>query len=197
MPATFDVELHFPLPATLAPDVVIRNLHAYEPLIRPNPYLQSFSRLPVNLDEVVSDPFFTEDGTNIVKYEIHDRIPVIPAVGWTSPVVFPAIFQSIPAGVRLRANAAAGTVVRSVYGVERVSGGGSGSGSGSGGDGEAEGWALVERSHVECHALLRPFVQKQFEAGHRDLGRRVLENIVAATQKTLPPLPQGNEEEER
>lgn len=183
MPATFDVELHFPLPPHLTPDAVIRTLHAYEPLIRPNPYLQSFRRLPVDLDEIVADPFFTEDGSNIVKYEIHDRIPVIPLVGWTSPVVFPAIFQSIPAGVRLRADAAAGTRVRSVYGVERAQ--------------QVEGgveWELVERSHVECNPLLKPFVQRQFEAGHRDLGRKVLENMVAATQKSLPPLPSAAEE---
>lgn len=192
MPATFNVELHFPLPPNLTPDAVIRTLHAYEPLIRPNPYLQSFRRLPVDLDEIVTDPFFTEDGSNIVKYEIHDRIPVVPAVGWTSPVVFPAIFQSIPAGVRLRADAAAGTRVRSIYGVERAQ-----AQAGAVGDGLSSaggGWELVERSHVECNPLLKPFVQRQFEAGHRDLGRKVLENMVAATQKSLPPLPSAEVE---
>lgn len=189
MPATFNLELHFPLPPTLSPDAVIRNLHAYEPLIRPNPYLQSFARTPVDLDEVVADPFFTEDGANIVKYEIHDRIPVIPAIGWTSAVLFPAIFQSFATGVRLRADAAAGTRVRSVYGVERATRQQGEETTAAGGE-----WELVERSHVECNPLLKPFVQRQFEAGHRDLGRKVLEDIVAATQKTLPPLPNAEQE---
>lgn len=185
MPATFDLELHFALPPSLSPHAVIRTLHAYEPLIRPNPYLQSFRRLPVDLDEIVADPFFTEDGSNIVKYEIHDRVPVLPALGWTSAVVFPAIFQAIPTGVRLRADAAAGTRVRSVYGVEQVD---VGVGAAAGGRASG-GWELVERSHVECNSLLKPFVQRQFEAGHRDLGRKVLENMVALMQKSLPPLP--------
>lgn len=196
MPATFELELHFPLPSTLSPDIVIQNLHAYEPLILPNPYLQGFERSPVNLDEIVSDPFFTEDGDNIVKYKIHDRIPVIPAIGWTRDISFPAIFQSFPTGVRLRADAAAGTRVRSVYGIERTRELADGPRTASlsvsqmaarprrGGD-----WDLVERSHVECNALLKPFVQKQFEAGHRDLCQKMLDSIVAATQKNLPPLP--------
>lgn len=203
MPAAFNLELHFPLPSTLSPDVVIQAVHAYEPLIRPNPYLQGFDRLPVNPDEIVADPFFTEDGSNIVKYEIHDRIPILAAIGWMKDVSFPAIFQSFPSGVRLRAEAAAGTTVRSVYGVERIRRGeqqqqvreeeggmsrtdGSSRLRGPGGRGD---WELVERSHVECNALLKPFVQKQFEAGHRDLCQKVLDNLVAATQKELPPLP--------
>lgn len=191
MPATFDLELRFPLPCSLSPDIVVQNLHAYEPLIRPNPYLQGFERLPVSLDEIVSDPFFTEDGSNIMKYEIHDRIPVVPAIGWTKDVSFPAIFQSLANGVRVRADAAAGTRVRSVYGVERAAreqadGGSQTSRGGRPGGGD---WDLVERSHVECSVLLKPFVQKQFEAGHRDLCQKVLDNLVAATQKNLPPLP--------
>lgn len=191
MPTTFDLELHFPLPPPLLPDMVIQAVHAYEPLIRPNPYLQGFDRLPVDLDEIIADPFFTEDGSNIAKYEIHDRIPVLPAIGWMKDVSFPAIFQSFPTGVRLRAEAAAGTTVRSIYGVERAreQAEGLSSTDGSQSKPKSGGWELVERSHVECNALLKPFVQKQFEAGHRDLCQKVLDNLVAATQKSLPPLP--------
>lgn len=209
MPASFDLELHFPLPSTLSPDTVLQAIHAYEPLIRPNPYLQGFERLPVNRDDIASDPFFSEDdgksSWNLAKYEIHDRIPVLPAIGWMKDVSFPAVFQSFPTGVRLRAEAAAGTTVRSIYGVERsavpaaparsaddgLSLGIDGAALRHGGlmGGMGGGWDLVERSHVECNALLKPFVQKQFEAGHRDLCQKVLDNLVAATQKTLPPLP--------
>lgn len=202
MPASFDLELHFPLPSTLSPDTVLQAIHAYEPLIRPNPYLQGFERLPVNRDEIVSDPFFRDDGAswNLVKYEIHDRIPVLPAIGWMKDVSFPAIFQSFATGVRLRAEAAAGTTVRSIYGVERAREREQMDGALLGTDGPTTrlattqarpggGWDLVERSHVECNALLKPFVQKQFEAGHRDLCQKVLDNLVAATQKNLPPLP--------
>lgn len=199
MPATFDLELHFPLPPSLSPDLVIQNLHAYEPLIRPNPYLQGFSRLPVDLDDVVSDPFFTEDGSNIASYEIRDRIPLVESLGLMKDVTFPAIFQSFATGVRLRADAAAGTRVRSVYEVcprRGADGGGgvelprtAGFEPNAAAPARGGGWELVERSHVECNALLKPFVMKSFEAGHRDLCGKLINNIVGSTQKDLPPLP--------
>lgn len=175
MPATFKLTLHFPLPPTLAPSTVLRALHAYEPLITPNPYLHSFSRLPVDLAALVADPFFREDdGFNIMAYEIHDRIPILGRLA-SKDVRFPATFQSFPAGVRLRADAAAGTRVHSVYEVVVVD--------------DAAGWELRETSVVECNPLLKGFVQKSFEAGHRDLGRRVLEELMERRQKELPPLP--------
>lgn len=185
MPATFDLELRFFLPPSLPPDLVVRNLHRYEPLIRPNPYLQGFERRAVDLEEVIADPFFTEDGTNITGFEIHDRIPIVASLGLTKDVKFPALFQSFAGGVRVRADAAAGTRVRSVYEVcPREA---------SAGDSQQErgvaGWDLVERSHVECNALLRPFIVKSFEAAHRDLCGRVIKFILDSTQKELPPLP--------
>ncbi|KAF3767262.1 hypothetical protein M406DRAFT_234181, partial [Cryphonectria parasitica EP155] len=171
-PATFDLTLHFPLPPSLHPELVVSNLHAYEPLLQPNPYLQGYHRRPVDLDDLIADPFFTEHGTNIVSYEVHDRIPVV--LGLTKDVRFPAIFQSFPAGVRVRADAAAGTRVRSIYEVCR----GAGAGGVAGGGGAGSAWELVERSHVECSAVLKPFIMKSFEAAHRDLCQKVLDNIV-------------------
>lgn len=152
---------------------------------------------------MVSDPFFTEDGNNIVSYEIHDRIPIVEFLGLMKDVTFPAIFQSFATGVRLRADAAAGTRVRSVYEVcpRRETDGGGGGGGGlprtagfetvaaAAPGQQTGGWELVERSHVECNALLKPFVMKSFEAGHRDLCGKVIANIVGSTQKDLPPLP--------
>lgn len=215
MPATFQLELHFPLPPTVSPELVIQTLHAYESLIRPNPYLQGFTRQPVDLEDVVADPFFTEDGTNITGYEIHDRIPILPVLGLAKDIRFPAIFQAFATGVRVRADAAAGTRVRSIYEVcprppQEQAGGGEDGDGGSGGqpDGVVEGaaggrrysaggWDLVERSHVECSALLKPFVMKSFEAGHRDLGGKIVENIVEAVSAPMLKelqLPQGLEQ---
>lgn len=214
MPVTFSLTLHFPLPPTLSPEQVVRNLHAYEPLIVPNPYLQGFRRLPVELDDVVNDPFFTEDGTNIVSYEIHDRIPVVGFLGISKETKFPAIFQSFGAGVRVKVEAAAGVKVRSVYEVcpkrhhqqqddgfpmsttTRRSSGSSSQDSvqdfyntqagalslAAGGE-----WELVERSRVECGALLKPFVMKSFEAAHRDLCQKVLNNAMGPRDQQFSP----------
>lgn len=220
MPASFDLELRFPLPAILSPQLVIQNLHSYEPLIRPNPYLQGFQRIPVDLDDVVADPFFTEDGTDIAAYEVHDRIPVV--FGLTKDVKFPAIFQAITTGVRVKADAAAGTLVRSTYEVcphryeqhqenegEDYQQGdideflghpshGNGGGNSNGQQlqqqqvqQQTQQWELVERSHVECSAVLKPFIMKSFEAAHRDLCQKVLDNIVKAATAEQDTMPLG------
>lgn len=111
-----------------------------------------------------------------MAYEIHDRIPILGKLA-KKDVRFPATFQSFPNGVRLKADAAAGTRVRSVYEVSM----------GEGGE-----WELRETSVVECMPLLKGFVQKSFEAGHRDLGKRVLDGLVGAREKELPPLPDSS-----
>ncbi|PSS05206.1 hypothetical protein BD289DRAFT_449071 [Coniella lustricola] len=221
MPASFDLELRFPIPARLTPELVIHNLHSYEPLIKPNPYLQSFQRIPVDLEDVVADTFFTEDGTDIVAYDVHDRIPVV--FGLTKDVKFPAIFQAVARGVRVRADAAAGTRVRSVYEVcprryEQVTEEkdqrfrhyhhdqqllqqqqqlqqqqgdidaflGHSTARSVNKEQQQDQWDLVETSHVECSAVLKPFVMKSFEAAHRDLCQKVLDNILeAATAKQV------------
>lgn len=129
-----------------------------------------------------------------MSYEIHDRIPVVAFLGLTKYVKFPAIFQSFATGVRLRADAAAGTRVRSIYEVCRRESVGEDMPRTAGfegarpapGQGE---WDLVERSYVECNALLKPFVMKSFEAAHRDLCQKVVDHIMGVTQKDLPPLP--------
>lgn len=150
------------------------------------------------MDEVVADPFFSSspnDNNNIACYEIHDRIPVVGFLGIHKDTIFPAIFQNTARGVRVKVEAAMGVKVRSLYEVCRAgstedqegmetTGGSAGVGAGAGTE-----WELVERSHVECGALLKPFVMKQFEAGHRDLCQKVLDGIAGARDKDLPPLP--------
>lgn len=65
----------------------------------------------------------------------------------------------------------------------------------AGGGEEGEGaWEFVERSHVECYAVLKPFVQRQFLAAHRDLGQKALDYMVTEKQKTAAVLPGGQEE---
>lgn len=242
--ATFTLTLHAPLPASLPPPLVVRALHAHEPLIRPNPYLQTFRRVPPSSPPSPTaaaaaaddDPFFSSssspDDNNtqqqqtppqpITTYEIHDRIPLFGPLGLYKDTVFPALFQNTPRGVKVRADAAMGIRVRSRYEVCPA----------SDNDNivpgrEEEGppqWELVEQSLVECSALLKPFVRKQFEAGHRYLCQKVLENLVHALEeeeeaaannhnppggvvgssssfgnrdKDLPPLPTEAETEEK
>lgn len=190
------IELHFPLPAHLSPDLVIQHLQACEPLITPHPYLLRYSRRPVDEKDVTSDPFFTQDGARIECYEVVERVVIVHLLGLYKDIKIPATFQSIPAGVRCRADAQGGVRVWSTYEVQRRDLGAEferagradsdgvarddlhdivdGAGLSSPGAGE---WELVEYARVECNAFVKPFVVRSFESAHRDLCQKVIEEL--------------------
>lgn len=202
MPASHTIELHFPLPAYLSPDLVVQHLQAYEPLIAPHPYLLRYNRRPVDEKDVNEDPFFTEDGARLECYEVFERIVIVPLLGLSKDIKIPATFQSTPAGVRCRADAQGGVRVWSTYEVqrrdlgaefERAGRAGSdgvsrddlhdvvdGAGLSSPGAGE---WELVEYARVECNAIVKPFVVRSFEAAHRGLCQRVIDDLKRTTSK--------------
>lgn len=186
MPASHTIELHFPLPAYLSPDLVVQHLQAYEPLITPHPYLLHYNRRPVD-EDVTADPFFTEDGARIECYEVFERIAIVPLLGLSKDIKVPATFQSIPAGVRCRADAQAGVRVWSTYEVQRRDLGAEFERAGrADSDGVARDdgeWELVEYARVECSAIVKPFVVKSFETAHRDLCQRVIDELKRKTSK--------------
>ncbi|CAK7203533.1 hypothetical protein SEUCBS139899_006267 [Sporothrix eucalyptigena] len=106
--------LSYPLPANCQPQRVVDALHRYEPLITPNPYLESFRRRPVDVAEIVDDPFFREDGHALAAFEIVDRIVLVPGVA-TKQVVIPCVMQRFEGGVRCRSLAAGGVRVWSTW----------------------------------------------------------------------------------
>lgn len=202
MPASHTIELHFPLPAYLSPDLVVQHLQAYEPLITPHPYLLRYNRRAVDETDVNADPFFAEDGAKLECYEIFERVVIVPLLGLSKDIKIPATFQSIPAGVRCRADAQGGVRVWSTYEVQRRDLGAEferagradsdgiarddlhdivdGAGLSSPGAGE---WELVEYAKVECNSIVKPFVVKSFEATHRDLCQRVIDELKRKTSK--------------
>lgn len=210
------IELHFPLPAYLSPDLVIEHLQAYEPLITPHPYLLRYHRRSVDEKDVTSDPFFTEDGARIECYEVVERVVIVPLFGLYKDIKIPATFQSIPAGVRCRADAQGGVRVWSTYEVQRRDLGAEferagradsdgvarddlhdivdGAGLSSPGAGE---WELVEYARVECNAIVKPFVVRSFESAHRDLCQKVIDELkrkasqehIAQSQPHAQPVP--------
>ncbi|CAK7245412.1 MAG: hypothetical protein STHCBS139747_006993 [Sporothrix thermara] len=102
------------LPANCPPQRVVDALHRYEPLITPNPYLVSYHRRPVEVAEIVDDPFFREDGRALAAFEVVDRIVLVPGVA-TKQVVIPCVMQRFDGGVRCRSLAAGGVRVWSTW----------------------------------------------------------------------------------
>lgn len=174
-----------PIPAALDPSIVLQALQAYEPLIQGNPYLHHFEQRPVDINEIVNDQFFREDGSKIQAFVVVDRVPIIPGLGsWaTKEVPIPCIFQSFEHGVRVRAHAQAGVVVRSSYEVRRRGEVQEGPGLllGPGDEGEYE---LVEIADVSCSALVKPFVKSRFTTAHLELLQQLVDRVgkAAGTQ---------------
>ena len=208
------VTTRVPLPAYLSADVVLAALHTYEPLITSNPYAMGFERRPVDVQELVGDPFFREDGHKLEAFVVYDKVPIIPGVGaWaTKEVVIPCVFQSFAYGVRCRALAQAGVTVRSSYEVRRRSSSSSGGGSGRaspngnhpppGGDqehptGSAGDYELVEVAQIECGVLVKPFVKRSFSSAHQEILQRVVDSIARGGGNPLPELPRPSTDSRR
>ncbi|KAL2018315.1 hypothetical protein VTK56DRAFT_978 [Thermocarpiscus australiensis] len=169
-----------PIPASLSPATVIAYLQAYEPLIRPNPYLDRYERRPVQPEDVAGDPFFGDGGYNLQGFVVYDRVPIIPGLGsWASKeVAVPCVFQSSEHGVRCRGHAQAGVTVRSRYEVRRRGEVKEGPELVAGPeDGDYE---LVDISNVECSSLVRPFVRTRLSSGHQHILRQVVDELVRA-----------------
>ncbi|KAK4152054.1 hypothetical protein C8A00DRAFT_44828 [Chaetomidium leptoderma] len=177
-PEPFIVITRVPIPASLPPGTVLAALQTYEALITPNPYLDRYERRRVEVEEVVNDPFFREDGQNPQAFVIYDRVPIIPGVGsWaTKAVAIPCIFQSFEYGVRCCAHAQGGVTVRSSYEVRRRGEVQGGPELAVGpGDGDYE---LVDISNIECGAMIKPFVKMRFSSAHLALLQQVIDNLV-------------------
>ena len=172
-----------PIPPHLPPEAVLAALHAHEPIIIANPYLVRYERRAVPLADLVDDPFFRADGLRLQAFVVHDRVPIIRGVA-SKAVVIPCVFQSFGAGVRCRADAQGGVTVRSSYEVRRrgeVPLGPGEKGDLDGGGGGHE-WELVELAVIECGSLVRPFVTHSFASAHREILKRVVDDVVASTE---------------
>ncbi|KAK4188417.1 hypothetical protein QBC35DRAFT_382612 [Podospora australis] len=179
-----------PIPASLDPAVVLQTLQAYEPLIRANPLLEKFEQRHLDVSEVVNDPLFREDGAKLQAFIVYDRVPIIPGLGsWaTTRVEIPCVMQSFDHGVRCRAHAQAGVVVRSSYEVRRRGEVQDGPELviGPGEEGEYE---LVEISGIECSALVKHFVKARFQAAHQEILQRIVNDAgqTAAARPAATP----------
>ena len=198
------VTTRVPLPAYLSADIVLEALHTYEPLITANPYAMGFERRPVDVQELVGDPFFREDGHKLEAFVVYDKVPIIPGVGsWASKeVTIPCVFQSFSYGVRCRALAQAGVTVRSSYEVRRR--GGAAAQNGIPPDNAqqqqqqpAGDYELVEVAQIECGALVKPFVKRSFSSAHQEILQRVVESIVRRGGNPLPELPRPSTDSRR
>lgn len=177
MPARHNLTIRIPLPSVLPAEAVVEALQSQSPVIRHQPLITRFEKVPVALESVVKDDFFLETGLKIASYKIYEKVTVVPGV--KTEISFPAVLQNIPGGLRSRAEAPGGVRVWSEWLVvprpaERWPGEHTSGKLGAYVEGDYE---LVETTRVESSRMLMPLVKGQMEGAHRDMVRRFLDEV--------------------
>lgn len=191
--------LAYPLPAECTPDQVVAALHRYIPLITQNPYMVSYSRRPVELAEIVDDPFFRDDGTALAAFEVIDRIVVVPGFA-KKQVVIPCVMQRFDGGVRCRSFAAGGVKVWSTWSVMTKADADASAATNNRTSTDRSTsterpptppatppagteYCLIEEARVECSALIKPFVGRSFREAHIEILRKVVKDVMTAPER--------------
>ncbi|GJC86967.1 hypothetical protein ColLi_09805 [Colletotrichum liriopes] len=177
MPAHHNLTIRIPLPSMLPAEAVIEMLQSQSPVIRHQPLVTRYEKVPVPLKSVVDDDWFLETGFKIASYKIYEKVTVAPGV--KTEISFPAVLQNIPNGLRSRAKAPAGVRVWSEWLVvprpeERWPGEHSAGKLGGHVEGEYD---LVETTRVETSRMLMPLVKGQMESAHRDMANKMLDEV--------------------
>ncbi|KAJ3951144.1 hypothetical protein N0V92_012455 [Colletotrichum tropicale] len=177
MPAHHNLTIRIPLPSMLPAEAVIETLQSQSPALRHQPLITRFEKVPVRLDSIVDDDFFLDTGLKISSYVVYEKVTVVPGI--KKEISFPAVLQNIPNGLRARASAPGGVIVRSEWLVvprpeERWPGEHSSGKLGGYVDGDYE---LVENVSVETSRMLMPLVKGQMEGAHRELLRKMLDEV--------------------
>lgn len=176
MAAVFKMEDEAVLPPNMKREQMIEHLQKYETIIREQPKVDHFELLgPSSADHIVADPFFINgaEDTEISTYEIHERLQIVPFLGISTVIKFPAHYQKSTNGIRARADAPGGTTVRATYAVRPL----------DSYDAELRrgAWRLVEESQVECSAFVKPFVVKTFKDAHMGICQRIVDGLAAGS----------------
>ena len=167
---TFTITL--PLPPSVSADTAIGALHLHSNTLTLHPLVVSFKNISTNAVAGASDAFFSSEESSPIKaYEVTESVQVVPGIGsWgKKTVTFPAIYQDTTDGVKTRADATGGVIVKSQWHVRQNTGA-------SGNEGNVEGgWELAEDVTFECPVLLMPFVKRSAEDSHRKVCERLIE----------------------
>lgn len=167
------------IPPHLSPSHVIAALHDHETALTLQALTCGHKLAPSTAPETLKDTYwYPPDQYPIATYLVTEAITIIPGIGERGKkyITFPSCFQDTRRGIKTRADAAAGIIVRAEFRV--IENGETGSeveGEGMG-VGDAQ-WVLVEDVEVTCPWWLMPFVKGKLEEAHQDLCRKVIEKV--------------------
>ncbi|KUI55864.1 hypothetical protein VP1G_03292 [Cytospora mali] len=198
--------VRLPLPRDLPPDLIISALQSYTPILKHQALVTNYQQTSIDLAALQADPFFRADGLDPAAFTVYERVTFLPGVA--KEISFPVLVQRFQNGIRARAAAPAGVSVYSQHVVNRKGAAGGAVGEGAiedggrwlredramqarmekvsskeivdkvSGGGEAGEYEMVETVSVECNSMLMPFVKGSMEAAHRDICRKIIEELM-------------------
>ncbi|KAF4967729.1 hypothetical protein FSARC_4790 [Fusarium sarcochroum] len=160
-----------PIPSRVPPEVVLAHIQRYTPTLEHNSVVVSFSEITPNAALVLSDPFFGAPNSSVRSFESTERLILAP--GLTRDRKWPVTFQSIPNGIRSRADARAGVTVWTEWLVRPRQDVGTPSSTAT----LTEEWELYEELVIEANALIMPFVSRTADEVHRTINQKVIDEI--------------------
>ncbi|KAH7181637.1 hypothetical protein DER46DRAFT_489796 [Fusarium sp. MPI-SDFR-AT-0072] len=178
MRSTQLLSISVPIPGTLPPSAVVAALQAVDPFVAHHRTVTSLEEVQADPADTADDPFFGPFDDSFRAFQMQELVNLAPGLGKT--ISYKAIFQIIPDGLRSRAKAPVGVVVRAQWMVRQQQHGRSPSGpispagsdstaSGSTATAEGDEFELHEQVLLECNSLLMPFITESCVAVHRDI----------------------------
>ncbi len=181
---TFNFHVSVPIPADLTQNDIISALHDHNNVLT----LQAFTTghtLDNSTDpDTLNDPYWNPINTSpITTYTVTECVPIIPDIGNLGKkcLTFPSSFQDTEQGIKTRADAPAGIIVRAEFQVASASDAGSDSEVTKRADGA---WALVENVELTENALLMPFVKTKMEDAHKDICQKLVNMVQSSKNGT-------------
>jgi hypothetical protein len=177
MSAKHNLHVASPIPRSLSPSSVIAALHDHTTVLTLQALTCGHEKAPDTSPSTLKDTYwYPPDQYPVSTYLVTEAITILPGIGERGKkyITFPSCIQDTKHGIKTRADAAAGIIVRAEFRVmenrEEVEGEGEGVG-------DAE-WLLVEDVEVSCAWWLMPFVRGKMESAHRGICRKVVEKAV-------------------
>ncbi|KAF4451028.1 hypothetical protein F53441_5927 [Fusarium austroafricanum] len=188
MRSTQLLTISVPIPGTLPPSAVVAALQAVDPFVAHHRTVTSLEEVETDPADTADDPFFGPFDDSFRAFQLQELVTLAPGLGKT--ISYKAVFQIIPDGLRSRAKAPVGVVVRAQWTVRQLHHDRSPSGpispagsdstaSGSTATAEGDEYELHEQVLLECNSLLMPFIAESCVAVHRE----ICENFMATIFK--------------
>ncbi|KAH7136610.1 hypothetical protein EDB81DRAFT_86617 [Dactylonectria macrodidyma] len=165
------------IPSNLPPAALINSMQSFIPFLSNHKTMTRYSETTPSPEDIADDPFFNPSWDDSIRsFDVTELVTLGPGI--SKEVTYKVVFQHIPDGMRSRAEAPAGVVIRAEYSVrpriEAMSPAGSES-TGSPATAVGEEFELHEDVAVEANSLMIPFIVGSVITAHQTICSGVID----------------------